>query len=624
MNQKNGILYINNTPVIAIGTSYYPSFHKGKYPVPPDGDRIGIMKDDIAHMKQFGFNQLRVAALGDVSLDKDGSVITDTPLIDAIIEEAAKYDISMNVRIQGYVMNLRGNTDYLMKNENGEDMRPDWSAFIVASLFHEGINRDTDDATAALARHFAAYPNVTALQTYNEPHYPYNGVFDYHPATVAAYRKWCEQNGYPVEEPPHSRPKDGDAIAPWVRWRLFSMKAMSNFLNHAAEISVKESTAARNGLSGCESFTCATSGAGTPKMMNGGLSYFDIAEGMDIFGITTYVHLEGADYYNACYIYDLAESAAATFGKHAWTVEADARTRMPARKLHESVYSILGAGHKGINFYEWKGDYPAADSPNPDNCGFIFHDGTKTEHYDSSKQMIAFINRHSATIAATEKHRDGFGILYSEPAIAAADSHIEFGVNNALRDTLECYRDARKEGVSVDFTRAEDLAKNPLGIRLLVIPYPMEHLTDKEKADINAFAAVNGNAVYYRRTLCTFSAYSVGGYWKLGRPIGNITRTHFDGNPEMREVLAWEKLVPAVMVSDSLLHAAMLDGDGYRLIMLTNSSTLRQPIDGAVLTLSDVPTSAVLLTPDREVALKIEGNRICLPAIDAGGMILLK
>ena len=40
---KNGVLHRDGAPVIALGQSYYPSFHRAKYPVPPQGDRIGVM-----------------------------------------------------------------------------------------------------------------------------------------------------------------------------------------------------------------------------------------------------------------------------------------------------------------------------------------------------------------------------------------------------------------------------------------------------------------------------------------------------------------------------------------------------------------------------------------------------
>ena len=85
---KKGILYKDGKKSFGLGESYYPSFHPSKFPVPPDGDRIGEMKKDLAMMAELGFNHVRFAALGEVSLQGDGSVKVDTPLIDAMTEEA--------------------------------------------------------------------------------------------------------------------------------------------------------------------------------------------------------------------------------------------------------------------------------------------------------------------------------------------------------------------------------------------------------------------------------------------------------------------------------------------------------------------------------------------------------
>ena len=41
---KNSILYKDQKKVFVLGQSYYPSFHPCKYPVPPEGDRMGEMK----------------------------------------------------------------------------------------------------------------------------------------------------------------------------------------------------------------------------------------------------------------------------------------------------------------------------------------------------------------------------------------------------------------------------------------------------------------------------------------------------------------------------------------------------------------------------------------------------
>ena len=101
---------------MGFGVSYYPSFYPTKYPVPPTADRTGEMKKDLRLMHESGFHFLRAAALSDISLGKDGNVEISSPFIDDMAREAEKNDLGISIRLQGYVMNIRGNKDYLMSN----------------------------------------------------------------------------------------------------------------------------------------------------------------------------------------------------------------------------------------------------------------------------------------------------------------------------------------------------------------------------------------------------------------------------------------------------------------------------------------------------------------------------
>jgi len=82
---EKGKLICDGKTVFALGQSYYPSFHKYKYPVPPDGDRMGEMKKDLEQMAQMGFNHVRYAAIGETYLDQNGKVIVQTPFVDSMI-----------------------------------------------------------------------------------------------------------------------------------------------------------------------------------------------------------------------------------------------------------------------------------------------------------------------------------------------------------------------------------------------------------------------------------------------------------------------------------------------------------------------------------------------------------
>jgi len=166
---EKGKLICDGKTVFALGQSYYPSFHKYKYPVPPDGDRMGEMKKDLEQMAQMGFNHVRYAAIGETYLDQNGKVIVQTPFVDSMIEEAEKNGISTSVRLQGYALNLRGHENVLMVDNKGNEQDTGlWYNFIQTTLHHKGMLEDNRMATHALAKHFNGRDNVIAYQIYNE------------------------------------------------------------------------------------------------------------------------------------------------------------------------------------------------------------------------------------------------------------------------------------------------------------------------------------------------------------------------------------------------------------------------------------------------------------------------
>jgi hypothetical protein len=223
---KNGILYENHRPVFALGQSYYPSYHPQKVPVPPEGDRIGALQQDIKEMADAGFNLVRMAALGEVKRNGE-AVQVDFPLVDAIIDRAEAVGMATMVRLQGYGVNLSGFDDETMLNENNEEMPFHWGWFVRNCLNHPGILKDNEDATVASAAHFKNKPSVVSFQIYNEPAYPTEHFYDYHPYSIAAWRTWLVERGYKTAQeaakldPPRKRPAPGEDKANWIQWRLF-------------------------------------------------------------------------------------------------------------------------------------------------------------------------------------------------------------------------------------------------------------------------------------------------------------------------------------------------------------------------------------------------------------------
>lgn len=498
---KKGILYKENKPVLGLGVSYYASYHKQKVPVPENGDRLGEMKKDFKDMAEAGFNIVRMAALGDVER-KDEAVQVSFPFIDAMMESAEELDLACMVRLQGYSMNLSGYEDDAMLNEKGERMPFYWSWFIRNCLNHPGILKDNEEGTVESARHFTPYPSVVSFQIYNEPAYPTKHYYDYNPHTIRKYREWLVEKGYKNAqeaagtEPPRKRPAKEESAEEWIRWRLFNMERLNWYLTHLGD-------KAKEGYSKPEVLTCHMACPMTPGNAIRGQDYFQTAEGMDILGITHYAPAIGPVHFYASMILDGAESAAATFGKKMWIIEYNGHTKMTAEEWERETYSAIGSAVKGILYYQWRADYPYEDGPEPEGFGLVYNNGTPTAKYDRALRMNALLNRYSSEFACAEKVRSGVAVLFSNHATAyfdAVDNHDpESWAKVHDRYPLHMrriYADFRRAGAVVDFTRACDLAKNPLSVQLLLVP-TTEGLSEEEIRQVEAFAEAGGTVVRF-------------------------------------------------------------------------------------------------------------------------------
>lgn len=615
-SMKNGILYQDGKAVFCVGQSYYPSYHAKKVPVPETGDRVGEMKKDIRGMKEAGFNLVRAASIGDVRR-VDGEIEVHSEFIEQLLDECDKVDIASMMRLQGYSMNLSGYDDFLMIGADGKEMDTTvWYDFLQNSMYHEGILRDNDEGTQALAKLYSQHPNLVSFQTYNEPHYPARGksIYDYHPATIAAYRKWLVAKGVMTAEeaenyePPRERPaKDAD-ITEWVNWRLFAIETLSYFLNHTADVAKQVDPS-------IESLTCLTSAPTLESNSKHGVSYFDNAKGMDTVGITHYLSCYGSSYYHACLVLDNAESAAALNGKHCWLIEYDARTNISLQKLYQETYAAVGAGIKGIMYYQWRGDHVFPDSPEGNGFGFINYDGTKTEHYEEKLDMVRLLNKLSDWTVNAEKKRCGIAVMYSKHAFVSVDA-IENG-DDAVRNSYtelykSLYKHLRAEGITVDLTESDMLEKNPLGFKVVIVPkYSL--ISEQEKADLQAFTDRGG--VVYTCEDGTLSLYKLGEQFiKYENAAHNIL-----------DVLEANGIEPIIISSSRSLMVQVIEGKDYAMACLNNISTANKTLSGVKLTLNKVKaTSATMYTPYSETELVVKNGVIELPEIKEGAFVLLK
>lgn len=616
---KNGILYKSGKAVFTLGLSYYASYHEQKVPVLAEGDRVGEMKKDIDGMLESGFNLLRMAALGDVKREKTGKVKVDFPFIDAMLAYADEAAIAAMVRLQGYSTNLSGYTDATMLNEKNEKMPFHWGWFVRGCLNHEGLLRDDEDACAASAKHFEKYSSVVSFQIYNEPAYPSKGFYDYNPHSIRAWRKWLVERGLKSAEEaekldaPRRRPHYDEGPSDWINWRLFHYERMNWYLNNLSD-------KAKQAYSKPETTTCHMPCPLRPGAAVRGEDYFRVAERMDIMGITHYAAAAGPSHYYASEILDLAESAAAVFGKHAWIVEYNAHTNMSANEWERETYSAIGSGIKGIMYYQWRADYPFADGPEPEAFGMIFNNGRKSEKFERAVSMNRLINEIGHLFVQSEKKRSGVAVLFSEYSNAVHDATDNRGVDEIPDERsaayyLSVYRAFRKAGVSVDFARSSELIRNPLKIKLLIIP-SMSSLSEIEKARIEDFTKAGG------------MTYSYNGF------IGAFESKNFKYMADAETVLANTGITPLFDVNEKNVDVKILEGENekgpYLVACIINIDPLEKTIpSGKTLRINGINAfgKAGFIAPGRNEKLNasLHGKtlEITLPEITTGGFILI-
>lgn len=612
---KNGILEKNGKKVFCIGQSYYPSFHHAKYPVPPEGDRIGEMEKDLRMMSEMGFNHVRYAAIGDVKLKDEETLEINTPFVDTMIEEADKNDMSVSVRLEGYVVNLHDYKDVLMIDNKGNPQDTSiWLDFIQSTLHHEGLKADNIFHAQEMAKHYMKFDNMVAYQIYNEPHYPSGDFFDYHPCAISAYRKWLVENDIMSEEeaktyePPRSRKEQSPDM--WALWRIFSRDSLTKFLGDAALSASK--------ASGLSSYTCYTTCQGSGWSPFRGVDYYGGIKDMDIAGYTTYINAEGSNYYTMTKICDMNYTAAKLENKETWCIELDSRTKIPPRIFNKNTYAVLGSGAKGILYYQWRGDYPSEATPIPNGCGIVNYDGSKTPNFENASKMVSFINRMSDYVVNSEPVNCGIGILHSDYSTFYCDalenenkaiSEIEY--NSCTADIEKIYTDVRKAGFSAHIVPSEALEENKLKLKILFVPKAAT-LSEKEKLHINKFIENNGN-VYEYVTTAFESGY---------KPYGQKTDLYMPFM-EFYDLTKLYNMIPHVKSDNSSAALQLLEGKDYNLIVITNTSCHEETIKANIQCNFDFKTATFCSSLTEDKQLMTVGNKIIVDEINDGGIIIL-
>ncbi len=623
---ENGILTKNKRKLFAIGESYYPSFHPCKFPVPPDGDRIGEMKKDLAMMAEAGFNHVRFAALGEVVYDSTAQRVSpNTAFVDSMIEEAEKNGLSVSVRLQGFSVNLRGFSDADIIDENGNTPEFAWSDFVRTAPNHKGVLEDNFVYARDLAKHFSSFPSVVGYQTYNEPKFPQPTtiICDYNPHAVAAFRKWLVEKGELTEEeaqayePPRSRGEQSPHM--WALWRIFSTESMRNFLKNASD-------GATEGAA-LPTFTCLTADTACKSNPIRGVHAFGNAKDMDIVGYTIYKHGWGAEYYPMCLDGDTFQCAAESEGKEAWCIELDSRTYIPSSVYNKGTYATIGSGVKGIVYYQWRGDCPVEGVPHPNSCGILNYDGTKTANFENAIAVNRWIASINDLLVNAKRAREGIGLFYSMYSIAYHDAlensngaHQETLFNASILNYNQLYTDIRRAGYTVTITDGNHLAHQFEELKVLIVP-DFVHITAEERDVIERFFE-NGGTVY---TNGPIGAQTIA-YPRLIQ-YDKIERTHeekvFLPRYTPYDLPNLTGIAPIAVSLDPNVGVQVLEGKGYTLLVITNISPVKEKTD-VTIRVSIPFKSAEFTAIDGEREVSVNKNTITVNNVTDGGIVILR
>lgn len=624
---KNGILYRDGKPDFAIGTSYFASYNKEKYPVAPGKERFTEAVKDIADIADFGFNIVRIAAFEKIEPSSGGYDIS-MPFIDHMLKEICNNDMAAIVRLQGYTMNLKSRENAVLCDAEGNEInKNDVSVFIYDNFFNEELVEDIKDATVALADYFNK-DSVVGYQVYNEPWLSGKTFLPlgYGSCAVDAYREYLKEEGMEqskVEayEPPSVFSEE--ITDEWIKYRMFVTESFMNFLgvlNDAGKQTSKQMESATNFTSCPTWHSCA----------HFSVDYFKAAKKMDYLGLDIYDPLKGGYFHYVKATMAMVESASHLEGKNAHVMEFCCRTHMSGEDFERQLSVAVATGYKGVSFYAWRSDICG---PEGGLGGLIYHDRRKTEKYDEAQKAVSVVKKLGTQIVCASRLRDGVAIFESEYARHLSDltqHSLLTSVNRAV------YEDIYNEGFSPDYVDGEHLMSNNLGIDILfVADYKL--VSEKEKEIISNFA--NEHYVflyelgvgYVMHDNCkgdTTNEKMLSNYcWKL-----NVKSAISDWRFRIGEVFELLNKKPLVTSKEKSVDLGCLaaNDNSYMLIAITNIHSLKKHIDSFEIkidkSLGDFK-EAMLYTKSFEKSCMIEhgcDTVVKIPGIETAGYLLLK
>jgi hypothetical protein len=286
----------------------------------------------------------------------------------------------------------------------------------------------------------------------------------------------------------------------------------------------------------------------------------------------------------------------------------------------------LGAGVKGIVYYQWRGDCPVPGVPHPNSCGILNYDGTKTGNFDNALQVNRFIQAHNDLLVNAHRPQEGIGLLHSMHSLFYHDAVENDHPNNqSFYNTWavyfqQLYTELRKTGYTVTITDAEHLLSSKNKIRVLICA-DIDSLSGEEKDILDQFMA-EGGQVY------ASGAPGLGSMTYPGLKLYDKIQYTY----EQRVFMPWYStddlpaltgIVPIAQAQVRNLGVQVLQGEGDTLITLTNLSPVEKTMD-AKLRVSIPFTSARFASIDNAGSVIVNGSEITVKNMTDGGILILR
>ena len=279
---------------------------------------------------------------------------------------------------------------------------------------------------------------------------------------------------------------------------------------------------------------------------------------------------------------------------------------------------------KGIVYYQWRGDYPSEATPIPNGCGLVNYDGSKTANYENAGAMVQLLNTLSDYLVGARRTDCGIGILNSNYASFYADAlendneTIKFSRNSNISLMTQIYTDLRKQGLTVTMTDARGIRENMDKFKILFVPR-RSYLSPEEDALMQAFVA-NGGTVYELAARNSPSA----GLGLMGYEHYGVQQQLYRQFMQIEDICYIHDLKPQARSVSPFVPMQILEGDGYKLLCLTNISIPHRPVSTEIQLNFEGKKATLYTNLEAPVQVPICDGKINLENIADGGILVVE